>query len=66
MTEENKDNVVENEEEVNVDDLEPNADPKGGRLQFSKNSNPLGSKLAQGPVLTTPGFQTEIKDQFKK
>lgn len=29
MSDENKDNVVENEE-VKVDDLEPNADPKGG------------------------------------
>lgn len=58
MSDENKDNVVENEE-VNVDDLEPNADPKGGmaRVQLGNKSKLAGVKK----VLSVPDFKKDPK-----
>ena len=58
MSDENKDNVVENEE-VNVDDLEPNADPKGGmaRVQLGSKSKLAGVQK----VLSVPDFKKDPK-----
>ncbi len=52
MSDENKDNV--NEEEVKVDDLEPNADPKGGiNVQVGRDTV---KRDAFQKVLTKPHF----------